>query len=190
MKIRRKNKYSILFCHGFRHSPSQKEDVIYNTLNQGLPKNIKIDYVDLDDENPMDSYNLLRKIQSKYDMVIGFSMGGFFAELLEIPCKILVNPGYYMPKYLELMRIHKGLDIKDKSINEFKKLSKGLFKYKPNRILGVFGTNDLKVGTSGDFIKHHGKDNIVWFTGGHVIDEASIKQLILPFILDYFNEDN
>ena len=187
MKLKRKlSKYNILFCHDFRHSPGQKDDIIFNTLIHNLPNNIKIDYIDLDDENPIDSYNRLKKIQNKYDMVIGFSMGGFFAELSEIPCKVLVNPGYHMPKYLELMRTYKGVDISDKSIEEFKILSKQLYKYKPKNILGVFGTKDTKVGSSGDFIRHHGKDNIVWFNGGHVIDEANIKRLILPFIIDYF----
>ena len=125
MKLKRKlSKYNILFCHGFRHSPGQKDDIIFNTLIHNLPNNIKIDYIDLDDENPIDSYNRLKKTQDKYDMVIGFSMGGFFAEMSEIPCKVLVNPGYHMPKYLELLRTYKGLDISDKSIEEFKTLSK------------------------------------------------------------------
>lgn len=179
MIIFRTNKPNILFINGF--DSIGKED-IYNEIKRSLP-GYKIFLAELDQTKPLQSFRNIRDFitKNKIEIVIGFSMGGFYTELLDnVYKKIFINPAF---RFYELAKNYREkFRLNDKTINELKNLSDSYrFKNTDIKSIMIIGEKDEKIIKSGaieDYKDNYKNGEILYFDGKHVIDSISIHQLI------------
>lgn len=191
---------NILYLHGFAssgNSGTAKE------IQECLP-NCKVISPDLPIQ-PSEALALIHKIidEQEIDLVIGTSMGGYFAAQISGTMKILVNPSFHVSR---MMRNRLG-DNSEMTIPYFKAREDGatefvLTKDIANRYfamerniektavssnscniqtLGVFGTDDDVVDCREEYLSMY--DNIRYFKGGHRLNKEAVEEVIIPSIL-------
>lgn len=178
MIIKRKQK--ILFINGFL---SQGKKEIYNSIQDCLPK-YKILYVELDEKSPVNNFNFIKKLIDKENIciVIGFSMGGFYAELLDnVSKKIFINPAF---RFYEISKKYpEKFNLGEKAIGELKYLSNN-YRFKTScrtksiMIIGKFDYKILQLEVIEDYYNNYKDGKIFYYDGKHVIDRNSIYKLI------------
>lgn len=178
MIIKRKQK--ILFINGFS---SQGKKEIYNSIQNCLPE-YKILYIELDEKSPINNFNSLKDLIKKenIDIIIGFSMGGFYAELLDnVSRKIFINPAF---RFYEISKKYpEKFDLGEKAMSELKYLSnnyrfKTSYRTKSVMIIGKFDYKILQLGVIKDYNNNYKDGRVFYYDGKHVIDKDSIYKLI------------
>lgn len=193
-------KLNILYLHGFAssgNSGTAKE------IREGLPA-CRVISPDLPID-PADALNLIHTIvdEQKIDLVIGTSMGGYFAAMTHCDMKILVNPSFHVSR---MMRNRLGendtvtiayfkaredgateFELTQDIANRYFALERNIPRnaYSSNRsgreTLGVFGTADDVVDCRDEYLSMY--DNIRYFNGGHRLSKEAIDEVIIPSIL-------
>lgn len=166
MILLRKPKPKILYLHGKDEETKYPGGgVIYNTLK----KYLDIDYSGYSSD-PEEGWRDFENIDfSKYDAVIGFSMGGAYSSCQTRVPAILINPGY-------------GLSRK---FPEYKKLDNAWKKTDHKNIIKIFLGDSDKYALDGIFpeIQKAGlEDKVQWFPSKHVPTEEQIKKYLIPNI--------
>lgn len=164
----------ILYLHGLGKSC---KDELYNWITFGITSDIEIITIQLHARKPLETFLELQKIVAleKPEIGIGFSMGGFFLDLLPIPNKIYINPALLMPEY---MSRKKGNDI----VTEFENIAKEYrFKYTPQFSIDIVGNKDEKIGLASleTYKKVYGGE-VILFDGGHNPKESDILEYVIP----------
>lgn len=190
---------TILYIHGFASSGASGtvkllRDHFYSLGIQVVAPDVPI--------HPLEAVELLRKTvdQTQPDLIIGTSMGGMYASLLNGTPRILVNPSFYMSKTLVFKKmvgrncfLNKREDgatefVIDKQIvAEYAQLEKellfnGIDDKEKQLVYGLFGKNDKFVNYQKEYIKHFGKEHFELFDGEHQLNDKALKTAVLPKI--------
>lgn len=191
---------NILYLHGFAssgNSGTAKE------IQECLP-NCKVISPDLP-IHPSEVLALIHKVidEQEIDLVIGTSMGGYFAAQISDTMKILVNPSFHVSR---MMKLRLG-DNYEMTIPYFKQREDGATEFVLNKeitnwylvlerniekcahfsnkskmeTLGVFGSDDDVVDCREEYLSMY--DNIRFFNGGHRLNKEAVEEVIIPSIL-------
>lgn len=183
---------NILYVHGFRSSGNS---ATAKKLQEFLPY-CKVFAPDLP-LDAMEAVELLKKIvkTEKIDIVAGTSMGGMLAQKLRDIPKVLVNPSFFVS---ETFRKNMGtvsylnerkdgateFEITPNIVDSYAAIERSQFHAITQReksiTVGAFGNNDEIVDCKDVYLSHY--ENIVYFAGGHRLNELAIKHRIIPTI--------
>lgn len=197
---------NILYLHGFAssgNSGTAKE------IQECLPA-CRIISPDLP-IYPAEALALIHKIidEQEIDLVIGTSMGGYFAAQISDTMKILVNPSFHVSR---MMKNRLG-DKYEVTISYFKAREDGATEFvltkdianryfamerniekravfsnrRKMQTLGVFGTDDDVVNCRDEYLSMY--DNIRYFKGGHRLNKEAVEEVIVPSILQMVIND-
>lgn len=187
----------ILYIHGFGSAGSTGTATIMRNLL--YEKEVRVISPDVP-TSPAEALPFLKSFveQEQPDLIIGTSMGGFYAEQLRGYKRILVNPSFHMARLLTFRGLgnyefqNKRQDGADKfkvdkqMIAEFKEIEKlsfkGLTVEDKGNVWGMFGRNDPTVHTQDDYTKVYGKDHFIVFEGEHRLNDKILKHDVLPII--------
>ena len=187
----------ILYIHGFGSAGSTGTATIMRNLL--YEKDVRVISPDVP-TSPAEALPFLKSFveQEQPDLIIGTSMGGFYAEQLRGYKRILVNPSFHMARLLTFRGLgnyefqNKRQDGADKfkvdkqMIAEFKEIEKlsfkGLTAEDKENVWGMFGRNDPTVHTQDDYTKVYGKDHFIVFEGEHRLNDKILKHNVLPII--------
>lgn len=191
---------NILYLHGFAssgNSGTAKE------IQECLP-NCKVISPDLP-IHPSEAIALIHKIidEQEIDLVIGTSMGSYFAAQISDTMKILVNPSFHVSRMMK-NRLGDNYEMtipyfkqREDGATEFvltKEIANWYFALERNiekvafasnrckmETLGVFGTDDDVVDCKEEYLSMY--DNIRYFKGGHRLNKEAVEEVIIPSIL-------
>lgn len=181
---------NVLYVHGFRSFGNSGTS---ECLRRLLP-HCRIVSPDLPTD-AREAVALLKRLvqQEGIDVVIGTSMGGMLAQKLRDVPKILVNPSFFVS---ETFRKNIGtvsyfkeradgateFEITQEIVDSYLEVERGQFRSISSKekgiTVGAFGNDDDVVNCKDDFMAHY--ENIVYFAGGHRLDEDSLKHRIIP----------
>ena len=194
----------ILFAHGFASSGASGtvmtlRQMLYHSAASDTGDEVRVVAPDLP-VMPLEAMEMLRQLAAdeQPDLILGTSMGAFYAEQLRGFCRILVNPSFQMARLLTFggmgrrefrnKRADGAHDFKvDKEmIAQFRTLEKESFKgidaEEKGRVWGLFGDKDKKVNHQKDFIKHYGREHFIVFDGEHFLNDKVLSRSVLPVV--------
>ena len=194
----------ILFAHGFASSGASGtvmalRQMLYNPAASADDEEVRVIAPDLP-VMPLEAMEMLRQLAAdeQPDLILGTSMGAFYAEQLRGFRRILVNPSFQMARLLTFggmgrqefrnKRADGAHDFKvDKEmIAQFRTLEKESFKgidaEEKGRVWGLFGDKDKKVNHQKDFIKHYGREHFIVFDGEHFLNDKVLSRSVLPVV--------
>lgn len=185
----------ILFIHGLASSGAYKMASSLRILLKGsqvLAPDVPIE--------PDEALDLLEGIcrDEDPDLVVGLSLGGFWAQKLRSRRKVLVNPDFHVSKLMrtkigEVEYLSPRADgarsffLNEEICEGYRKLEERQFEdLSPEEIAltsGVFADNDELVDCRQEFELHYpGRSHI--YPGTHLPNYPQTKQYILPVILN------
>ena len=185
----------ILYVHGFASSGAS-----------GTAKNLRILFPNAEviapdlPVSPLEAMKLLHDIcdTEKPDLIIGTSMGGFYAEQLYGFDRILVNPAFQIGETLKKLHgmgkqqwLNPRKDgatefwVTQDIVDEFKEVMAQSFskidvEERRNRVYGLFGDKDPVVHTYGLFSAHY--INAIYFDGEHRLNESVLQNSVVQVI--------
>lgn len=187
----------IIYFHGF--SSAGSTGTATNLRNYLYEKDVRVLSPDIP-TSPKEAVTFLKNYveQEQPDLIIGTSMGGFFAEMQHGYKRILVNPSFHMAKHLTFRGMG-NVDFQNKRedgatqfkvdkqmIAEFKEAEKLSFQditpEDKENVWGLFGKKDKTVNTQGDFKKAYGSDHFIIFDGEHRLNDKIVKSTVMPLI--------
>ncbi len=194
----------ILFAHGFASSGASGtvmtlRQMLYHSAASDAGDEVRVIAPDLP-VMPLEAMEMLRQLAAdeQPDLILGTSMGAFYAEQLRGFRRILVNPSFQMARLLTFggmgrqefrnKRADGAHDFKvDKEmIAQFRTLEKESFKgidaEEKGRVWGLFGDKDKKVNHQKDFIKHYGREHFIVFDGEHFLNDKVLSRSVLPVV--------
>ena len=193
---------TIIYLHGFGSS-GQSHTVTY--LRKLMP-DCRVIAPDI----PVDPKNALPFLEGlcekeKPDVIIGTSMGGMYAmQLVDYP-RICVNPALRMTEQSKILTIGKHeyfqptetgettFVITDEIIKHFREMEEHMYDEwtKENRRFcwGFFGDEDT-IARCEDEFEEHFPSNVFDYHGGHRMNNSVLKNIIVPFIHDLFEDLN
>ena len=194
----------ILFAHGFASSGASGtvmtlRQMLYHSAASEAGDEVRVIAPDLP-VMPLEAMEMLRQLAAdeQPDLILGTSMGAFYAEQLRGFRRILVNPSFQMARLLTSggmgrqefrnKRADGAHDFKvDKEmIAQFRTLEKESFKgidaEEKGRVWGLFGDKDKKVNHQKDFIKHYGREHFIVFDGEHFLNDKVLSRSVLPVV--------
>ena len=194
----------ILFPHAFASSGASGtvmtlRQMLYHSAASDTGDEVRVVAPDLP-VMPLEAMEMLRQLAAdeQPDLILGTSMGAFYAEQLRGFRRILVNPSFQMARLLTFggmgrqefrnKRADGAHDFKvDKEmIAQFRTLEKESFKgidaEEKGRVWGLFGDKDKKVNHQKDFIKHYGREHFIVFDGEHFLNDKVLSRSVLPVV--------
>lgn len=194
----------ILFAHGFASSGASGtvmtlRQMLYNPAPSAAAEEVRVVAPDLP-VMPLEAMDMLRRLaaEEQPDLILGTSMGAFYAEQLRGFRRILVNPSFQMARLLTFggmgrqefrnKRADGAHDFKvDKEmIAQFRTLEKESFKginaEEKELVWGLFGDKDKKVNHQKDFVKHYGREHFIVFDGEHFLNDKVLSRSVLPVV--------
>ncbi len=184
----------ILFLHGFASSGRYK---MADQLRI-LLKPAEVLSPDIPAE-PAEALAFVRKLAAEYapDLVVGHSLGGFWAHQLRGVHKALVNPCFFISGHLRTLPREmaylspredgqRSFAITDAMCKGFAALEQlqfeGLTQREKDLTVAFFAFDDETVRQGDVFAEHYGKAG-VGYPGGHLPDFPEMKKYIVPEIL-------
>lgn len=198
MKIATKQK--IMYFHGYGSS-GMSNTVSY--LEKLLPEFRILAYdIPIDPKLAL-PYLKAACIFGKPKLIIGTSMGAMYAmQMLDYP-RICVNPALRMSELTDVLKVgtfnyfqptasgETSFTITEEIIQHFKEMEQHLFDglTDESRSLcwGFFGDEDTIVNCKEEFQRHY--PNIIDFHGGHRMNNAVLREVIVPFAKKLINEE-
>ena len=194
----------ILFAHGFASSGASGtvmtlRQMLYHSAASDTGDEVRVVAPDLP-VMPLEAMEMLRQLAAdeQPDLILGTSMGAFYAEQLRGFRRILVNPSFQMARLLTFggmgrrefrnKRADGAHDFKvDKEmIAQFRTLEKESFKginaEEKELVWGLFGDKDKKVNHQKDFVKHYGREHFIVFDGEHFLNDKVLSRSVLPVV--------
>lgn len=191
----------ILFIHGLASSGAYKMASTLRILIKGsevISPDVPIE--------PDEALDMLEGIcrNENPDLVVGLSLGGFWAQKLRGRRKILINPDFHISALLEsMMGVVKYLSpradgaeyfsITQGICDGYRKLEAGQFKdvgpEEAALTTGIFADRDEMVDCRPEFELHYpGRSHV--YPGTHLPDYPHTKRYILPVILNEISEQH
>ncbi len=172
MIILRNKKISILYIDGYN---PDKETYMINSLKKILENSCSILFQEVDESRPIETYNTLKSLSKNADIIIGYSMGGFYADLLDCSRKIFINPAFKFYSIVKTYPENFKVNLEELNIlNNLPKYRKGVSS------VMILGDNDLKIKSTGveEIFNKKYKGKILTYPGKHLIDFQSMEKLI------------
>lgn len=191
----------ILFIHGLASSGAYKMASTLRILIKGsevISPDVPIE--------PDEALDLLEGIcrDEDPDLVVGLSLGGFWAQKLRGRRKILINPDFHISALLESMMGEvkylspradgaEYFSITQGICDGYRKLEEGQFKdvgpEEAALTTGIFADRDEMVDCRPEFELHYpGRSHV--YPGTHLPDYPQTKRYILPVILNEIPEQH
>ncbi len=191
----------ILFIHGLASSGAYKMASTLRILIKGsevISPDVPIE--------PDEALDLLEGIcrDEDPDLVVGLSLGGFWAQKLRGRRKILINPDFHISALLESMIGEvkylspradgaEYFSITQGICDGYRKLEEGQFKdvgpEEAALTTGIFADRDEMVDCRPEFELHYpGRSHV--YPGTHLPDYPHTKRYILPVILNEISEQH
>ena len=159
----------ILYLHGYKSFPG---DSIEQTIRKGCPE-FDIKSIQLDHMNPEKTYHDVIEASRGVDIVIGFSMGGFWASLIPKKVKkIYINPAFLFP-YIVLYKTGSR-----KLFKEYLGIASNQFNDRDSDSTLIYYKKD-KTEPLGLFNVFYG-GKVIDKLSGHVPNESELKKYIIP----------
>jgi predicted esterase YcpF (UPF0227 family) len=192
---------NILFIHGLASSGAYKMASTLRILIKGsevISPDVPIE--------PDEALDLLEGIcrDEDPDLVVGLSLGGFWAQKLRGRRKILINPDFHISALLESMMGEvkylspradgaEYFSITQGICDGYRKLEEGQFKdvgpEEAALTTGIFADRDEMVDCRPEFELHYpGRSHV--YPGTHLPDYPHTKRYILPVILNEIPEQH
>lgn len=186
----------ILFIHGFASSGRYKMADQLRILIKGAEV--------LSPDVPPDPAHALAFLErmcreQEPDLVVGHSLGGFWAQKLRGLRKVLVNPDFHVSRFMESLEGEvqylspradgaASFTLTRDMILGYKALEQSQFDVltaeEKDLTLGFFASGDELVRQGPEFALHYGKPGIS-YPGGHQPTFPEMKNYIVPAILDW-----
>lgn len=186
---------TLLYIHGLASSSDSNSA---KEIQRCLPKT-RVISPDLP-INPQEAYEMLCHIidNEEVDVMVGSSMGGMFANVINSVAKVLVNPSFHVS---ESMRKKMGtmpffgkrkdgateFEITEELCDAYAKLERQQFYFFHERNTGetfaLFGSDDDTVNCKKEYEKYFG-DNYEIFTGGHRLTPKVIHDNLIPAVAE------
>ena len=151
--------------------------------------------------DPLDAFPMLESLafEEMPDLIIGTSMGGFYAQQLHGFTRICVNPSFWMSKKYDLLHVgkHKWLNRRKDGATEFHVTKETVAHFQElearqfdgitddDRVLchGLFGEEDTLLGPeSRAAFEQHYPGMSETFPGGHQLNSEVLADTLIPCI--------
>lgn len=186
---------TLLYIHGLASSGKSNSA---KEIQRCLPKT-RVISPDLP-INPQEAYEMLCQIidDEDVDVMVGSSMGGMFANVINGVAKVLVNPSFHvsesmrkkigsMPFFGERADGATEFEITEELCDAYAKLEQRQFTFFKERDTGetfaLFGSDDDTVNCRKEYEKYFG-DTYEIFTGGHRLTPKVIHDNLIPTIAE------
>lgn len=150
--------------------------------------------------DPQEAYEMLCKMidEEEVDVMVGSSMGGMFANVINGTAKVLVNPSFHvsesmrkkigkMPFFSERKDGATDFEITAELCDAYAKLERRQFAFFKERDTGetfaLFGSDDDTVNCKDEYMKYFG-DAYETFTGGHRLNPDVIHDKLTPIVAE------
>lgn len=150
--------------------------------------------------DPQEAYEMLCKMieEEEVDVMVGSSMGGMFANVINGTAKVLVNPSFHvsesmrkrigtMPFFSERKDGATDFEITVELCDAYAKLERRQFAFIKERDTGetfaLFGSDDDTVNCKDEYMKYFG-DAYETFTGGHRLNPEVIHDKLIPIVAE------
>lgn len=147
--------------------------------------------------NPQEAFSMLKELCEieHPDIIVGTSMGGMFTQLLKGYKRILVNPAFHVSEFMrtiigtqEFLNPRQDgethFEITPELCDAYQKLESCQFEnitdFDIKYTYALFGENDTFVNGFDEYTSHY--DNVIWFDGGHRLDNTVIENILVPLI--------
>jgi predicted esterase YcpF (UPF0227 family) len=194
----------ILYLHGIGSTGGGNT---VNSIKEAFP-DIIVDSPELP-TMPKDAFEYINDLvnRNKYDIVIGTSLGGFYAMMISGVKKILVNPAMFasedIPKaigfgthpYLrERISGEKTYTVDETYIKELATLQNRFFSnWLDNEYIfettAIFGTEDTLFSHINDYKALYKSHNMYTANFGHRIDSETFDNVLKPIIANHMSEN-
>lgn len=199
--INTKEKRTIIYLHGFGSSG------LSNTVN--YLRKLMPDCEVIAPDIPIDPKEALPFLKSlcetkKPDLVIGTSMGAMYAMQMLDYRRICVNPALRMSELTEVLKVgtfdyfqptasgKTSFTVTEETIQHFKEMEQhlydGLTDESRHLCWGFFGDEDDIVNCKEEFMRQY-YPHIIGFHGGHRMNNAILREVIVPFAKMLINEE-
>ena len=191
--------HTILYIHGFSSSglsgtPQMLRQLLYRQGVSVVSPDVPV--------MPAEAMPFLRTLveQERPDLIIGTSMGAFYAEQLRGVPRILVNPSFQMARFLTFRGMGrvpfanrredgaKDFKVDRTMIDQFRTIERDSFRgitpADKALVWGCFGTKDESVNHQKDFLRHYDKAHFRTFDGGHRLNDKILSHDIVPLVRD------
>lgn len=185
----------LLYIHGFASSGNSGTAA---EIQQLLPET-KVYSPDLPID-PNEAYDMLCKLvdEEEIDVVVGTSMGGMFANLLNSVPTVLVNPSFHvshsMRKKIGIVPFFKKradgateFEVTEELCDAYENLERRQFAFFHERNTGptyaLFGDEDNVINCKDEYTKYYGV-NYMMFPGGHRLTSDVIRRNLIPAIVE------
>lgn len=168
IKFKTKSPPNILYLHGFKSNPG---DFIQNILEEEGFKIMAPDLTALN--NPETIMKNILKVSKNVDIILGFSMGGFWASCIPGRIrKIFINPAFYFPYILLHKTGDRGL------FERYLKIA-GEYQFKDSPISStlIYGAKD-KTQPLLTFQTFYAEGKTIEGLRNHVPEESELKRFI------------
>lgn len=188
---------TILYIHGFASSgasgtPQMLRQMLYEQGVRVLSPDVPV--------MPAEAFPFLQNLVAaqKPDLIIGTSMGAFYAEQLRNTFRILVNPSFQMARLLTFRGMGrrdflnkredgaKDFKVDKTMIEQFGTLEKGSFKNITDsdraKVWGLFGEKDESVNHQKEFLRHYDPSHFRLFDGGHRLNDKILNHSVVPLV--------
>lgn len=187
----------VLYMHGF--ASAGNNGTVTHLRNMLYEHGISLTAPDIPAE-PKEAMAMLTALVGELqpDLIIGTSMGAFYAEQMTGYQRILVNPSFHMARLLTFRGMGrqeyrnkredgaKDFKVDKEMIAQFKEIEKKSFQHitaeEKEKVWGLFGLQDKNVNCQPDFKKHYGTAHFITYEGEHYLNDQALKKTVLPLV--------
>lgn len=173
-----KKTINILYIYGWKNYDGASHTSSY--FSNHLSDKFNVYCETYDQKDPTHGFSQITKFidDKDIDLVIGCSLGAFFALKLKNVPKIIINPTTKPSSILGNLGATKDI------VEKYKSFEKDVFDNidAEERMItfGLFGKNDDIVNDKDIFDKHYNYSKII--DCGHKLSESDVKDIVIPFI--------
>lgn len=173
-----KKKINILYIHGWKRYDGSSTTASY--FSKHLSDKFNVYSISYDQANPIKAYNKISKFvdDNNIDLVIGCSLGAFFALKLKNITKIIINPVTQPSNVLGDLGASKDILEKYKSFEV--DIFDNIDAEERSMTFGLFGMNDDIVNDKDKFDKYYNYSKQI--NTKHKLSEDDVKNIVIPYI--------
>jgi len=166
----------ILYLNGFDSGANDKYSL---HIRSRLP-GIDMDAPEVTSYDFFGNHRRIKELIDKnhYDIIVGFSMGGFYASQFYAKKRVLINPAFNMFDVIEYYMKHGWIFDE----NELQYFYRDPVVYEDSETIGIVGDGDKFVNSLENYKKYFGETYKV-FKSGHSLPTKVIDKLIIPELL-------
>ncbi|MCM1369265.1 MAG: hypothetical protein NC204_02715 [Candidatus Amulumruptor caecigallinarius] len=202
-----RKKRQVVYLHGLG---SSGQSTTAQRLRRTLPHHEVISPdIPVPPEVAMSELKNLAKQLGSDAIIVGTSLGAFYAQMFRGFHRILINPSFHVSRHLhekegKRLPFHnprldgaKDFEVNKKLVKKFEKLEEKQFEPRTgiigtnadarDQVQAFFGTQDELVNCKDEYLEHY--DKFIDFEGGHRLDPNTTITLIVPKIMELSGEN-